>query len=450
MSENNQYSILWKQIREALQASLSPITYNTYISKLVPVDVEDTKIVLRTDTEFFANFIGKNLTEKMKEAFKKADTGITDFELVVDGSDDVFFSSIDDEADEDFAAASVDPRFTFESFVAGKSNEFVFAAAKAVAKAPGSSFNPLYIYGASGLGKTHLLQAIANYVALHKPSLRVLYTTCEKFINELIDSIYLNKGASSRDLQARFRNRYRNVDVLLIDDVQFLAKKQAVQEELFHTFNALQAENKQVVLTSDVPPKEIATLEERLRTRFEGGLIADIQPPDAETKIAILKQKAFERKAVIPADVLEFLARDSGTDVRTLEGRLTKVIFASKLHERPVTMELAATALREAVSEEHETVTSDKIIGSVCSFYKISKENLLGKSKKKELVQPRQICAYLMCEIMNIPLVSIGEAMGGRDHTTIIHSREKISNLVKVNDRIAKEVEDIRNMILKQ
>ena len=263
MSENNPYSIWWRQIRETLQASLSPITYNTYISKLVPVDVEDTKIVLRTDTEFFANFIGKNLTDKMKEAFKKAGTGITDFELVVDGSDDVIFSSIDDEADEDFAAASVDPRFTFESFVAGKSNEFVFAAAKAVAKAPGSGFNPLYIYGASGLGKTHLLQAIANYIAVHKPSLRVLYTTCEKFINELIDSIYLNKG-NNRDRQARFRNRYRSVDVLLIDDVQFLAKKQAVQEELFHTFNALQADNKQVVLTSDVPPKEIATLEERL------------------------------------------------------------------------------------------------------------------------------------------------------------------------------------------
>ena len=277
----------------------------------------------------------------------------------------------------------------------------------------------------------------------------MLYTTCEKFINELIDSIYLNKG-NNRDMQAKFRNRYRNVDVLLIDDIQFLAKKQAVQEELFHTFNALQAENKQIVLTSDVPPKEIATLEERLRTRFEGGLIADIQPPDTETKIAILKQKAYERKAVLPADVLEFLARDSGTDVRTLEGRLNKVIFASKLHEKPITMELAATALNEAVSEEQETITSDKIIASICSFYKISKENLLGKSKKKELVQPRQICAFLMCEILNIPLVSIGEALGGRDHTTIIHAREKISNLVKVNDRIAKEVEDLRNIVLKQ
>lgn len=447
MSDNDQFELLWKKISETLQATLSPITYNTYISKLKAVDIDGTKIILSTDNEFFANFIGKNLTEKMKEAFQKADTGITDFELVIEGSDDVVFTT--EEEEEDYSPLSVDPRFTFESFVAGKSNEFVFAAAKAVAKNPGANFNPLYIYGASGLGKTHLMQSIANYISLHKPALRVMYTTCEKFINELIDSIYLNKG-NNRDMQARFRNRYRNVDVLLIDDVQFLAKKQAVQEELFHTFNALQAENKQIVLTSDVPPKEIATLEERLRTRFEGGLIADIQPPDAETKIAILKQKAFERKAVIPPDVLDFLARDSGTDVRTLEGRLTKVIFASKLHEKPITLELAATALNEAISEEHETITSDKIISGVCSFYKITKDKLLGKSKKKELVIPRQICAYLMCEIMNIPLVSIGEALGGRDHTTVIHSREKVTNLIKVNDRVAKEVEDIRNIILKQ
>ncbi len=447
MSDNDQFELLWKKISETLQATLSPITYNTYISKLKAVDIDGTKIILSTDNEFFANFIGKNLTEKMKEAFQKADTGITDFELVIEGSDDVVFTT--EEEEEDYSPLSIDPRFTFESFVAGKSNEFVFAAAKAVAKTPGANFNPLYIYGASGLGKTHLMQSIANYISLHKPALRVMYTTCEKFINELIDSIYLNKG-NNRDMQAKFRNRYRNVDVLLIDDVQFLAKKQAVQEELFHTFNALQAENKQIVLTSDVPPKEIATLEERLRTRFEGGLIADIQPPDAETKIAILKQKAFERKAVIPPDVLDFLARDSGTDVRTLEGRLTKVIFASKLHEKPITLELAATALNEAISEEHETVTSDKIISGVCSFYKITKDKLLGKSKKKELVIPRQICAYLMCEIMNIPLVSIGEALGGRDHTTVIHSREKVTNLIKVNDRVAKEVEDIRNIILKQ
>lgn len=447
MAEYHQYEILWKKILEVLENTISHITFRTYISTLVPVDLDGTKIVLRTDNELFASTIMK-LSDKIKEAIKKADTGITDFELVVDGNDDIYYTSEEEDSEDDIAS-SVDPRYTFESFVSGKSNEFVFAAAQNVAKNPGANFNPLYIYGASGLGKTHLLQSIANYINLHKPGLRVLYTTCEKFINELIDSIYLNRG-NNRDRQARFRNRYRNVDVLLIDDVQFLAKKQAVQEELFHTFNALQAENKQIVLTSDVPPKEIATLEERLRTRFEGGLIADIQPPDTETKIAILKQKAYERKAVLTPDVLEFLARDSGTDVRTLEGRLTKVIFASKLQEVPITLEFASQALNLAVSEEHETVTSDKIIGSICSFYKITKENLLGKSKKKELVQPRQICAYLMCEIMSIPLESIGKALGGRDHTTVIHSRDKISNLIKVNDRIAKEVEDVRNLILKQ
>ena len=448
MSESNQYEFLWKRILEVLQSSMSTVTYSTYIAKLIPVDVDGTKIVLKTDTEFFANYIGKSLTQKMKEAFKKADTGITDFELIVEGSDEIFFTSAEEDED-DYSPVAIDPRFTFESFVAGKSNEFVFAAAKSVAKNPGANFNPLYIYGGSGLGKTHLLQSIANYISLHKPSLRVLYTTCEKFINELIDSIYLSKG-NSRDMQARFRNRYRGVDVLLIDDVQFLAKKQAVQEELFHTFNVLQAENKQIVLTSDVPPKEIATLEERLRTRFEGGLIADIQPPDNETRIAILKQKAFERKTILTADVLEFLARDAGTDVRTLEGKLTKVIFASKLHEKPITLELAADALNEAVSEEHEAVTAEKVIAGVCSFYKITKEKLLSKSKKKELVQPRQICAFLMCEILDIPLVTIGEVMGGRDHTTVIHSRDKVANLIKINDRVAKEVEDIRNIILKQ
>lgn len=442
-----QYEVLWKKILETLETTVSQITFRTYISTLSPVDLDGTKIVLKTDNELYASSVSK-LSDKIKEAIRKADTGITDFELVVEGSDDVYYTS-EEEDSEEYAAPAIDPRYTFDSFVAGKSNEFVFAAAQRVAKNPGADFNPLYIYGASGLGKTHLLQAIANYINLHKPGLRMLYTTCDKFINELIDSIYLGRK-NNRDRQARFRSHYRGVDVLLIDDVQFLANKQAVQEELFHTFNALQAENRQIVLTSDVPPQEISTLEERLRTRFEGGLIADIQPPDTETKIAILKRKAYERKAILPADVLEFLARDSGTDVRTLEGRLTKVIFASKLQEVPITLDFAAQALNLAVSEEHETVTSDKIIGSVCSFFKITRENLLGKSKKKELVQPRQICAYLMCEIMSIPLESIGKALGGRDHTTVIHSRDKIANLIRVNDRIAKEVEDVRNLILKQ
>ena len=248
----------------------------------------------------------------------------------------------------------VNKNFTFDSFVVGSSNKFVYAAAKSVAEHPGESFNPLFIYGESGLGKTHLVQAIANHIAKASPEKRVLYTTCENFLNEFIDSMISGK-ISSRDKGARFRLHYRNVDILMIDDIQFLAKKPGVQEEFFHTFNELSSQNKQIVLTSDRPPKEIATLEERLRTRFEGGLIADIQPPDLETKIAILKRKALERKCPMPDDVLEFLANDSGHDVRTLEGRLTKVLFASKLHEEPISLSLAKLALSESVNESQST-----------------------------------------------------------------------------------------------
>ena len=238
----------------------------------------------------------------------------------------------------------------------------------------------------------------------------------------------------------------------MIDDIQFLKNKTQVQEEFFHTFNELSAQNKQIVLTSDRPPKEIATLEERLRTRFEGGMIADIQPPDPETKIAILKRKALDRKCPVPDEVLEFLAKDSGHDVRMLEGRLTKVIFASKLHEEPITLDLARKALNESVneSETQEDITPEKILSAVCGYFKQKKEEILGKGKKADLVSARQICAYLMCEMLSLPLVSIGKILGGRDHTTIMYARDKMEKLVSLNDHIAKQVDDIKNIVLKK
>ena len=347
-------------------------------------------------------------------------------------------------------AGIANKRYTFESFVVGNSNKFVFAAAKSVAEAPGENFNPLYIYGGTGLGKTHLMQAIANDISTKKPSLKVIYTTSEKFLNEYVDSMYAKKGAG-RDNESRFRNRYRGVDVLLIDDIQFWAGKYGVQEAFFHAFNELFSQHKQIVISSDCPAKELTTLEERLRTRFEGGLIADIQPPDMETKIAILKRKAFEKKCIVPDEVLTFLAQDSGDDVRTLEGRLTKVIFASKLHEVPITVTLAASALNEAVSEDgKEEITPDSIINAVCSYYNVTKGDLVGKCKKKELVQPRQICCYLMCELLSLPLMSIGKALGNRNHTTILYSRNKVEEMCQVNDRIAKDIDDIKNIVLKK
>ena len=446
MAESTQLQYVWKQISERVENLISPVSYDSFIRPLEPVDISGRKIVLKAATDMAANVVMNKHADKLREAIVKCDLGVNDFRLFVDGSA-VFTLDEDEDAFESFPPSPINKQFTFDSFVVGPGTKFVYAAAKAVAENPGETFNPLFIYGESGLGKTHLMHAIANDIAQRSPEKKVLYTTCENFLNEFIDSIAQKNGGG-----ARFRLRYRNVDVLMIDDVQFLKNKTQVQEEFFHTFNELSAQNKQIVLTSDRPPKEIATLEERLRTRFEGGMIADIQPPSTETKIAILKRKALDRKCSVPDDVLEFLARDSGHDVRTLEGRLTKVIFASKLHEEPITLALAQLALNESVSEaeEKEDITPDAIINAVCSYFKQKREDLLGKSKKADLVRARQICAYLMCEMLSLPLVAVGEKLGGRDHTTIMYARDKMETLEKRNDKVAKEIDDIKNIVLKK
>ena len=449
MAEKSQINFLWKQIRDKAEGIIPPVSFNAFIRDLEPVDVINRRIYLKASSDLAANTIMKKQAVTLRDAIAKCNVGITDFRLLVDGSDT--YTLEEDGADDDFKPVPINKNFTFDSFVVGSSNKFVYAAAKSVAEHPGESFNPLFIYGESGLGKTHLMQAIANQVERDMPGKRVLYTTCDNFLNEFIDSMISGK-LSSRDKGARFRLHYRNVDILMIDDIQFLAKKPGVQEEFFHTFNELYSQNKQIVLTSDRPPKEIATLEERLRTRFEGGLIADIQPPDLETKIAILKRKALERKCHMPDEVLEFLANDSGHDVRTLEGRLTKVLFASKLHEEPISLPLAKLALSESVNESlcSGEITPENIISAVCGYYKYRREELVGKGKKADLVKARQICAYLMCEMLSLPLISIGNIMGGRDHTTIMYSRDKVDELIRLNEKIAQEVDDIKNIVLKQ
>ncbi len=445
MAENTQLQYVWKQISERVENLISPVSYDSFIKPLEPIDITGRKIVLRASTDMAANVVMHKHADKLREAIQKCDLGVNDFRLVVDGSKE-FSTDIENDAIEAFQPSPLNKNFTFDSFVTGPGNKFVYAAAKAVAENPGDdTFNPLFIYGESGLGKTHLMQAIANDLAVKSPEKRVLYTTCENFLNEFIDSIAQRSGA-------QFRLHYRNVDVLMIDDVQFLKNKTQVQEEFFHTFNELKAQNKQIVLTSDRPPKEIPTLEERLRTRFEGGMIADIQPPTTETKIAILRRKALDRKCAVPDDVLAFLAQDSGHDVRTLEGRLTKVIFASKLHEEPITLELAKLALNESVkeTESQEELTPDTIINAVCSYFKQKREDLLGKSRQADLAKARQICAYLMCEMLSLPLVAVGERLGGRDHTTIMYARDKMEKLAKLNDKVAKEIDDIKSIVLKK
>lgn len=448
MAEKGNFDFLYNPIKLKMQELVSHINYTTYIEKLKPVDVDGRFIVLETPTESFAKYITGTLADKMREAIVKADVGLTDFRLKVEGSDGYAYNA--PEEDESSYPSNLDQKFTFENFVVGKNNEFVHAAALSVAEDPAGTYNPLFIYGGTGLGKTHLIQAIGNKIRKEKPNLRVVYVTCDKFFNDIIDSM-LGHGVDSRSKGNRLRQYYRGADVLIIDDIQFIAKKKAVQEEFFHIFNELVSKGKQIVISSDQHPKELTELEERLRTRFSGGLLFDILPPNLETKIAILKQKAFEKKCFVPDEVLSFLAQDSGDDVRTLEGRLTKVIFASKLHEVSISVSLARNALSEAVAEPgKEEITPESVISAVTGYYRISKNDLVGKSKKKEIVIPRQICCYLMCELLSLPLISIGKVLGGRDHTTILYSRDKVDEMCRVNDKLAKDVDDIKNIILKK
>lgn len=447
--EKEYYEILWEQtFLPLLENKISAISFSTYIERLKAVDIQGNKIVLITDKQIFADAIKNNsIGVRLREVIQSANTEINDYILMVADSREDYLAQLDEDAREiiDTHSAPINPKFTFDSFVVGSSNEFIYAAAKAVAENPGDAYNPLFIYGGTGLGKTHILMAIANYIKRHNPTLNVLYATCEQFTNQMVESISRGKGSG-----ADFRRKYRNVDVLLIDDVQFLARKQATQNEFFHTFNELVMQNKQVVLTSDRPPREIEVLEDRLRTRFEGGLLADVQSPDVETKIAILKRKAEEQKCVVDIKVLAYIAEKDDGDIRTLIGKLTKVVFASKLHERPITIELVNEALKESASETQEELQADDIINCVSNFYKISKNDMLGKRKNKEFVMPRQVCAYLICEMMNIPLMTIGKIMGGRDHATISYTRDKIAEQIKTDSKLSVEINDIKKMLLKQ
>ena len=443
------YEILWKTVLPEIEKRITALFFETFIRPLEPIDIVGNRIILLSKAEIFANSVSARVTTEIREALATVNDDVVDFDIVVADSREDYIKNYKEEEYEKFqpAVSLINPKFTFDSFVVGKSNEFIYSAAKAVAEHPEDAYNPLFIYGGSGLGKTHILMAIANHLKIHKPSMNVLYVTCEQFTNQIVEFISRGKSAGG----SAFRKRYRNVDMLIIDDVQFLANKRGIQEEFFHTFNELVMQNKQVVLASDRPPKEIDVLEERLKSRFESGLLADVQTPDLETRTAILKRKAEEQKCIIDIKVLAHIAElDEKDDVRALIGKLTKVIFASKLHERPITIELVREALKESTSATKEEIVVDDIIASVCNFYKINKADMLSKKKNKEFSEPRQICIYLITDMMSLPLVTVGEKLGGRDHATVIYARNKITEEIKINNKLATEINDIKKMLLKQ
>lgn len=337
----------------------------------------------------------------------------------------------------DEMSSTLNPKYTFNSFVIGNSNRFAHAASLAVAESPAKAYNPLFIYGGVGLGKTHLMHAIGHYILDGNPNAKVVYVSSEKFTNELINAI-------KDDKNEEFRNKYRNVDILLIDDIQFIAGKERTQEEFFHTFNALHDANKQIILSSDRPPKEIPTLEDRLRSRFEWGLIADIQVPDFETRMAILKKKADVENLNVANEVMGYIATKIKSNIRELEGALIRIIAYSSLTNREVTVDLATEALKDIISKKQgKHVTIDLIQDVVSSYFNLRVEDLKSQRRTRNVAYPRQIAMYLSRKLTDMSLPKIGEEFGGRDHTTVIHAYEKISENLKTDDSLQNTVNDI-------
>lgn len=446
---------LWTETLQELSTKMLAVSYEVWIEKLKPLFIYNSQLVLVAPNPSAKKLVIKEYQDTINKALEKVNKTIKGAIIIIEDEKDnynqdeeVAVSQVENEKESnDDGFTPFTKKYTFDNFVVGKSNEFAAAAGIAVSENPGEQYNPLFIYGGVGLGKTHLMHAIGNKIRKTKPSLKVRYITCETFVNEFVDSI---KQKTNTNAMRDFNEKYRSVDVLMIDDIQFIAGKPGFQEGIFHTFNDLYQNNKQIILTSDRPPKEINPLEERLRTRFEWGLIVDIQPPDLETRIAILSKKAEQQNKVYSLELLTFIAQKVDSNIREMEGLLSRVIFYSDLIKKDATISIAEEALRDYVDTKKETITAYDIINTTCNYFGITSDDIKGKKRNKNFIIPRQIAIYLITDLLNLPLVSIGELFGGRDHTTVIHARDKIAEQIKVDTKLKLQVSDIKDMIYKR
>lgn len=450
---------IWNSALDKLSVEMTSVTFEVWIKNLEPVCVSENRLVLMTPSASALNIINKNYIETINDCVTKASGLLSGAVVILEDDKEKYLNTQEEALNGEFLIKEDKPedtsakfikKYTFDSFVVGPSNQFAYSAALAVAENSGDKYNPLFLYGGVGLGKTHLLHAIGNHIKKNNPRAKILYVPTEQFTNELI---YAIRNSKEKDLNAEFREKYRNADVLMLDDIQFVAGKAGTQDAIFHTFNDLYQSGKKIILSSDRPPKEIATLEERLRTRFEWGLITDIQPPDIETRIAILQKKAQQENYLVGNDVIKFIAERVESNIREMEGLLSKVMFYAQLvGKTSVNEDVAREALRDYVgmTNKNYIIDIDLIIDSVCEFFKITRAEICGKKRNKEIVEPRMICIYLITELLNLPLQTIGEAMGGRDHTTVIHARDKIAEQIKTVKRIKDYVKDIEDLIFKR
>ncbi|NBI08109.1 chromosomal replication initiator protein DnaA [Senegalia massiliensis] len=435
---------LWIRTLKIIKAELTEVSFNTWLKSINPVSIDNNDIILAVPNEFTKSILEGRYLTLIKNSINQVSNSNYDIRFVIPGEDldknvdrPLNKSNNKEKQVEIPLKSQLRPKYTFDQFVIGNSNRFAHAASLAVAEAPAKAYNPLFIYGGVGLGKTHLMNAIGHYILDQNPNANVAYVSSEKFTNELINSIRDDKNVE-------FRNKYRHVDVLLIDDIQFIAGKERTQEEFFHTFNALHEANKQIIISSDRPPKEIPTLEDRLRSRFEWGLIADIQQPDLETRIAILKKKANLENLEIDNEVFLFIANKIRSNIRELEGALIRIIAYSSLTNKDITIELANEALKDIISgNNNEKIDVNRIKKVVAKHFNVKIEDFNSKKRARSISHPRQIAMYLSRELTDLSLPKIGDEFGGRDHTTVIHAYDKISNSIKNDKELKSSIEQI-------
>lgn len=447
---------LWDKTLTIIKAELTEVGFNTWIKCIEPIKLSQDAIFLSVPNDFTKGILEARYRDLISNALKLVSSKKYEIKFIL-SSDDMLkdmesapTSSIsnrekererDKNIPEELSTSTLNPKYVFETFVIGNSNRFAHAASLAVAESPAKAYNPLFIYGGVGLGKTHLMHAIGHYILGNNPNAKVVYVSSEKFTNELINSI-------KDDKNVEFRNTYRNVDVLLVDDIQFIAGKERTQEEFFHTFNALHEANKQIIISSDRPPKEIPTLEDRLRSRFEWGLIADIQPPDFETRIAILKKKADVENLDIPNEVMVYIANKIQSNIRELEGALIRIVAFSSLTNKEISVDLASEALKDILSKKNsKQITINLIQDIVSSYYNLRIDDFKSKRRTKNVAFPRQIAMYLARKLTDLSLPKIGEEFGGRDHTTVIHAYEKISEGLEKDDGLKETIADLTKKI---
>lgn len=442
---SNELNELLTKAKDLLKDEMTNISYETWIKSLEIRDFTDDKIILIASSPFQKDAVETRYYDLVTNTFKFITN--KDCKIIVEYKDP---DSEEDDIkleeksfnDNEIGVSnnSLNPKYTFDTFVVGNNNRFAHAASLAVAEAPGTSYNPLFLYGDVGLGKTHLMHAIGHQVIKNNPNSNVLYVTSEKFTNQLINAIKDNKNE-------QFRNKYRNIDVLLIDDIQFIAGKERIQEEFFHTFNSLHGSGKQIIISSDRPPKDIQLLEDRLKSRFEWGLIADISNPDYETRFAILKKKAQLDNIYIDDDILSNIATKIDSNIRELEGTLNRLIATSSLTQAPITMEMAERAINDVVTNKEKVLSYDLIQETVAKYFNITVNDLKGSRRSNDIALPRQIAMYLCRNIAQMSTNAIGSCFGKRDHSTVLHACNKIEKDMKQDNNLKMVVDSVKNLI---